>query len=229
MSAVLTSLLGVALGMRHALEPDHLAAVSTLATQQKTPRAAMALGALWGVGHSLSLLIVGGSLVLLETQMPPRVSLAFELAVALMIVGLGMRALGKAWTEGLKGTRFVHSHHAGRHVHAAPAEHIHVSRLTLATRPLLIGIVHGLAGSGALTAMVISHLNSGAERLGYIVLFGGGSVVGMALLTGVVGLSLSKFVKAPNVSASLLAVAGVISLLVGAAWGLEAIDKLLIS
>ena len=226
-SALLTGLLGVALGMRHALEPDHLAAVSTLAAEQKSTRASMTLGALWGFGHSFSLLLVGGSLALLEQQMPSRVANGFELMVAVVIVLLGVRALHKAWSEGRQGLMAAHSHSSLTHVHAAPVEHIHVSRFTLATRPLLIGILHGLAGSGALTAMVISHLNSGAARLGYIALFGVGSMVGMALLTGLVGASLSKFVKAPRVAAALLGIAGLASLVIGVAWGIEATSHLL--
>ena len=85
LSSLVTTLLGLSIGMRHALEPDHLAAISTLAAERKNARAGLWLGALWGAGHSLSLLVVGGTLALLEAKMPEAVALGFELLVAVMI------------------------------------------------------------------------------------------------------------------------------------------------
>ncbi len=226
-SALVTALLGVALGMRHALEPDHLAAVSTLTAEQKSSRGALTLGALWGLGHSLALFLVGGTLALLERQMPERVATGLELVVALVIVGLGVRALMTAVAEGRRGAVHPHSHEFMTHTHAAPPAHVHVSRFTLATRPLLIGILHGLAGSGAMTALVLSHLESGAQRLGYIALFGIGSVVGMAMLTGLVGASLARWGRAPRASAAVLACAGLMSLVIGVQWGSAALSQLM--
>ena len=146
------SALGSLLGMRHALEPDHLTAVSTLMTssagERSRFRAAM-LGASWGVGHTLSLMIVGAALVLLRAEMPPRVADLFELFVAVMLVGLGVRAIAMAVRQGPIGP--THTHHHGHvvHRHAGVTPHVHVGRWTLARRPLLVGAVHGLAGSGA--------------------------------------------------------------------------------
>ena len=157
-SSLLTGLLGVALGMRHAVEPDHLAAVSTLATEQKNARAGLALGALWGLGHTLSLLVVGGGLALLEAQMPPWVAALFELLVAVMIVVLGVRAVRRSFIEGRAGRTSTHTHGDVEHTHAAPVEHVHLRSWTFATRPLLVGLLHGLAGSGAITALVLAAL-----------------------------------------------------------------------
>ncbi|MBI4934264.1 MAG: hypothetical protein HY828_10325 [Actinobacteria bacterium] len=221
-SGLLTAVLGVVLGMRHALEPDHLAAVSSLAAEQRSARAGLTLGAAWGLGHTLSLLAVGGTLALLETQLPPRLASGVELLVAVMVVGLGLRALGRAAREGRRGAPSTHAHGGVVHTHPAPDEHLHLRGWTLATRPLLVGVVHGLAGSGAVTALVLAELPSAAARLGYIGLFGLGSVAGMALLTGLFGVPLVRVARAPRAAAALLGVAGVVSVVVGAAWGVEA-------
>ncbi len=228
MTALLPSLVGLALGMRHALEPDHLAAVSTLASAEHGGmRAGLRLGVFWGLGHSLSLLAVGGTLALLGAQMPAQLGVFFELAVAAMIVTLGLRAMMKALKEGRAGNEHMHVHGALTHTHTAPSEHLHLSRWTLATRPLLIGLMHGLAGSGALTALVLAELPTAAERLSYIVLFGSGSVVGMSLLTGLAGVPMMKIARTPRLAAALLMVIGVFSTGVGAWWGWTALQPLL--
>lgn len=226
-SALLTGLLGIALGMRHALEPDHLAAVSTLAAEQKSARAGLVLGALWGAGHSAALLLVGGSLALVELKMPAALVNGFEVLVAAMIIALGARALVKAVREGRQGQLATHRHGALQHTHLAPGDHLHVSRWTLATRPLLIGVVHGLAGSGALTALVIADLPSGAARLSYIALFAAGSMLGMALLTGAAGFPLMRLARTPRLATALLGVTGLVSVGMGSWWGVESCARLL--
>lgn len=220
-------IIGLALGMRHALEPDHLAALSTLATEQRgNARTSFGLGALWGLGHTLALLLVGGTLAVLGATMPSRIEHMLELVVSLMIIGLGIRAVIKAVREGRTGQIHPHSHGGEAHTHAAPVEHIHVSRSTLATRPLLIGVMHGLAGSGALTALVIAELPTMAARIGYIVLFGVGSVLGMALLTGIAGVQVGKLVRTPQLASALLFVTGIGSTCVGLWWGLSALSSI---
>ena len=227
MSALLPSLVGLLLGMRHALEPDHLAAVSTLASAEHGGvRAGLRLGVFWGLGHSLSLLLVGGSLAMLGAQMPPRLALGFELLVAIMIVGLGIRAVLRAIVEGRKGTPQVHAHGELTHTHPAPDQHLHLSRWTLATRPLLIGLMHGLAGSGALTAMVLAELPTTAARVSYIAIFGAGSVVGMSLLTGLAGVPMARVARNPRLAAALLLFTGLLSTGIGAWWGWTAIEQL---
>lgn len=226
-SALLPSLVGLTLGMRHALEPDHLAAVSTLASAEHGgARAGLRLGVFWGLGHSLSLLVVGGTLALLDAQMPTRVALGFELLVALMVITLGVRAILRAIAEGRTGAVHLHAHGELAHTHPAPPEHLHLSRWTLSTRPLLIGLMHGLAGSGALTALVLAELPTATARLSYIALFGAGSVVGMSLLTGLAGVPMMRVAKAPRLAAALLLVTGVVSTSVGAWWGWSALQQL---
>lgn len=219
-------MLGVLLGIRHAFEPDHLAAVSTLAAEERSVRGGLFLGALWGLGHSFALLLVGGSLAIIETQMPAHISDALELGVGMMIVGLGLRAIARAIREGRAGRVRAHRHGEVLHTHAADLPHVHVSRWTLATRPLLVGIVHGLAGSGALTALVLAELPSVGARLTYIALFGAGSVVGMALLSGLCGVPLARLQRAPKMMAACLLATGLLSVSAGAWWGLSAAERL---
>lgn len=214
--------------MRHALEPDHLAAVSALASEERGGlEASLRLGVFWGLGHTLALLLVGGSLAVLGAQMPARLGLAFELAVALMIITLGVRAMVRAVAEGRAGSEHTHAHGGLTHTHAAPSEHLHVRRWTLATRPLLIGLMHGLAGSGALTALVLAELPTTSARLSYIALFGAGSVVGMSLLTGLAGVPLMKLARSPRLAAGLLLFTGFVSAGTGAWWGWGAMQQLL--
>lgn len=227
-TSLIPSLVGLTLGMRHALEPDHLAAVSTLASEERGGLAAsLKLGVFWGLGHSLSLLFVGGTLAFLGTQMPEAMSLGFELLVAVMVTGLGLRAVLRALAEGRAGAEHTHAHGGLTHTHTAPAQHLHLSRWTLATRPLLIGLLHGLAGSGALTALVLAELPTAAARLTYIALFGAGSVVGMSLLTGLAGVPMMKLAREPKLAAGLLLVTGLLSTAIGAWWGLGAVQGLL--
>jgi hypothetical protein len=215
-------LLGAVLGMRHALEPDHLAAVSALAAEQRGRRAGLLLGASWGVGHALSLLAVAGSLALLERRVPEPVTAALELLVAVVITALGVRSLRKAWTLGRSGPAHLHAHGEVAHVHHGPEAHIHLSGSTLATRPLLVGLLHGLAGSGALTALVLARLEGATTRLAYVALFSLGSVAGMGLLTSLAGLSLERL-RHPRTEWALLLLAGLLAVGTGSWWGLQSV------
>jgi hypothetical protein len=192
---VTSSSLGSLLGMRHALEPDHLAAVSTFVAAQGDERSgfkAALLGACWGLGHTVALVAVGAALVVLRADMPAFASDLFELFVALMLVGLGVRAMYVAARQGSSGPTRVHHHGHRVHVHPGVPAHIHIGGWTLARRPLLVGAVHGLAGSGALTALVLATLPTTAARLTYMMLFGAGSTLGMAALSGLLGWPLAR-------------------------------------
>ena len=228
MFATLTGvLLGVLVGVRHAFEPDHLAAVSTLVTDARSAGRGALLGAIWGVGHTLALVIVGAALLAAGALVPPGLEAAFELAVALMLVGLGARAVVRAWRDGARGPLRAHDHGGDRHVHAAAAGgHVHLGRWTLAWRPLAVGLVHGLAGSGAVTALVFAELASDAARVAYIALFGAGSIAGMALASGLAGASLARLSLRDAHLRRLAIVTGVLSIVVGFAWGLPLIGAL---
>lgn len=210
-------LLGILLGMRHALEPDHLAAVSTLAVERRG-RGAW-LGALWGLGHTLALFCVGGALALFEAKMPSGLADLFEFAVALMLIGLGLRAIARARAQGERGPDHEHAHGHHHHHHPGPDGHVHLGRFTFAGRSLAVGLVHGLAGSGALTALVLADLPTTPARLVYIALFGIGSMVGMALLSGLAGWPLERFGKSPRAARMIATVTGALSTALGIFWG----------
>jgi len=219
--------LGLLLGMRHALEPDHLAAVSTLVTEEDDPRSGLFLGAWWGLGHTLALLAMGAVLALLRTNLSERLTAAFELAVSLMLLLLGVRALVRARAEMTRGEPQRHEHHGRLHVHPGQIAHVHLGRRAFAVRPLVVGVIHGLAGSGALTALVLAGFDSNAQRLAYTLVFGGGSVLGMALLSGLAGWPLARLLRTPRARGWTSAVAGTLSVVMGLLWGWPLVPKLL--
>lgn len=206
MLTLLGWLLGLVNGMRHALEPDHVAAISTLVAEQKSAARAARFAVLWGLGHAAVLLVVGGGLVLARQGMPPRVEQGFELCVAAMLVLLGGRAIRKAIALAREA---AHGHGPG-HAH----DHVHASR------PLLIGVVHGLAGSGAITALVLAKLPDPVVGLAFIALYGLGATLGMAMLAGFAGLPLARLAqRSARAVPVLLGVAGAASLVLGVGWG----------
>ncbi|HXD74346.1 MAG TPA: hypothetical protein VN628_11440 [Vicinamibacterales bacterium] len=221
------SALGSLLGMRHALEPDHLSAVSTLVTGERSSVRAAMLGASWGVGHTLSLVVVGAVLVLLRAEMPARVADLFELFVAIMLIALGIRAILIAVGQGRVGPAHTHHHGGIVHRHAGAKPHVHVGRWTLARRPLLVGAVHGLAGSGALTALVLATLTSNAARITYMALFGIGSTLGMALLSGLMGWPLARIGGNRQTLRALSLAVGCVSIALGIFWGYPLTSRLL--
>jgi len=227
---VTSSSLGSLLGMRHALEPDHLAAVSTLVAAQGDERSgykAALLGVCWGLGHTVSLLAVGAALVVLRAEMPAYASDLFELFVALMLVGLGLRAMYLAARQGPAGPSRVHHHGHRVHVHPGAPAHIHIGAWTLARRPLLIGAVHGLAGSGALTALVLATLPTTAARLTYMMVFGLGSTLGMAMLSGVLGWPLARLGAHRRVARAMSLAVGCVSTALGLFWGYPLVGRIL--
>ena len=218
--------LGSLLGMRHALEPDHLAAVSTLVTGERNSYKAAFLGVCWGLGHTFSLIVVGTVLVVLRAEMPERVADGFEFCVALMLIGLGLRAIYLAARQGPAGPAHVHHHGHTTHVHEGAPAHVHIGTWTLARRPLLVGTVHGLAGSGALTALVVATLPSTAARITYMVVFGLGSTLGMAALSGLLGWPLARAGSHRGLARALSLAVGCVSTTLGVFWGYPLLGRL---
>jgi hypothetical protein len=212
-------LLGLVVGLRHAFEPDHLTAVSTLVAESSDGRRGALLGAIWGIGHTLSLLAVGIVLVAVGAVVPDRVAAGFEIAVAVMLIGLGVRSIVRAVRAGTDGPRATHRHGDVVHTHTGGTAHVHVGGRALALRPLLVGLVHGLAGSGALTALVFAELPGTGARLGYIAVFGIGSVVGMAVASGIAGAALHRIARGDRARRGFGLATGVLSIAVGFVWG----------
>lgn len=199
---LLAMVFGLLQGVRHAMEPDHLAAVSTLMAEQRSTRGSVGYAALWGLGHALMLLAVGGALFLLRTRLPPALEDAFELGVAFMLIGLGLRGLNVA-----------------RHFTPTPGVHTHGQGSTSRLRPLVIGLVHGLAGSGALSAIVLAKASSPLAGLAFLAVYGAGAALGMALLAGVAGVPLARLVRSPRGMPLLLGVTGILCVGLGLGWG----------
>jgi len=214
---------GSLLGMRHALEPDHLAAVSTLVSRERSSMKAALLGVCWGIGHTFGLIVVGAVLVFLRAELPPRIADFFELLVAIMLIVLGSRAVLQAVRQ---GPAHLHTHAFAVHRHSGLPAHVHIGTWTLARRPLLIGAVHGLAGSGALTALVLTTLPSTAARLSYMALFGLGSTVGMAALSGLLGWPLARLGAHHAVARGVSLAVGAMSVVLGLFWGYPLLGRL---
>jgi len=150
--------------------------------------------------------------------LPESTAALFELLVAIMLVVLGVRSLVRAWR--VDGP--VHGHHHGdtSHTHAGPDPHVHVGRRMLALRPLVVGLVHGLAGSGAMTALVFAELPTSSARITYIALFGLGSVAGMAIASGLAGMSLHAVARTPTRRRAFGVATGALSITVGVIWAI---------
>src|ERR1043166_6739099 len=220
---ITSSGLGSLLGMRHALEPDHLTAVATILSEGHSTRRAAWLGVCWGLGHTLTLVLIAAAVMVLRIELPAMASEVFELGVALMLIGLGLRAILLAAKQGPNGPVHTHAHHGHVHSHQGAPAHVHIGTWTLARRPLLIGAFHGLAGSGALTALVLATLPSTAARLASIVLFGVGFALGMAMLSGLLGWPLARAGSRRGLARTISFVVGCVSMALGVFWGYFAV------
>lgn len=186
--------LGFIFGLKHAVEADHIAAVSTMVSGRRGLLGSTLVGGLWGVGHTISLLVAGVAVILLQVRIGERAALALEFCVALMLVALGADAMRKL---GRGGQIHFHTHRHGGRLHSHP--HIHDPEgesekgnwhhgLGLSPRPLFVGMVHGLAGSAALMLLVLSTIPSPTVGMLYVLVFGVGSVGGMMLMSLLVSL-----------------------------------------
>lgn len=222
-NAIVGCLLGVALGMRHAFEPDHLTAVTNLSLDARSPWRSALLGAAWGLGHTLALLGLCGALLLMQRQLGSGDAALLEGLVGIMLALLGGMTLRRALREGRAGPVLRHLHGQAPHAHPTTGEHLHLGPWTLARRPLIVGFAHGLAGSGALTALVIAAMPTLLGRLLYIAMFGAGSALGMALLSGALGVPLARLSARPHLYRGLSLGAGVFSVAFGIYWTLQVV------
>lgn len=236
--------IGFFLGMRHATDPDHVIAVSTIVSREHNVKRSAIIGAVWGVGHTITILAVGGSIILFRITLPPRVGLGMEMAVGLMLIILGLKNMGglfiwsaqrvvAAEAGATEESPRYHSHGDYVHVHHHPHQHAHPhdpqhnpvasmdrwfkrSNLYLMLRPLIIGIVHGMAGSAAIALLVLSTIKNVRWAVVYLAVFGIGTILGMMLITLTIGSTFAygqrRFAR---MGRHLGFAAGVISLLFG--------------
>lgn len=210
--------LGLVLGVQHATDPDHVVAVATIVSRTRRFGAGALIGALWGVGHTATVAVIGSVVIGFKLAITPTVGLSLELAVALMLMGLGAVRLLSALRESGDvapahlGEPHPHTHrpvfHSHAHVHGATVHrhpHVHPSPALLralqvvgaaqALRSVGVGVVHGLAGSATVALLALSTVGSVAGAVAYLVLFGVGTIVGMTGITAVLAL---PFVAAPS-------------------------------
>ena len=204
--------LGFFLGMRHATDPDHVIAVTTIVSRQRSIRQAALIGALWGLGHTITIVVVGSAIILFGLVIPPRVGLTMELSVGLMLILLGVLNLSgilRRITETVTpvhSSQHSHSHAHGDYFHGhfhdhGPGKHGHAETATplgwmdrmfgrlglyQVIRPLAVGIVHGLAGSAAVALLVLTTIRVSSWAVVYLLVFGVGTVAGMMLITAAI-------------------------------------------
>jgi hypothetical protein len=192
--------LGFVIGLHHALEADHIAAVSSLVCGKSGVRRIVRHGAIWGIGHTVTLLVVGGGAVLLKTTIDETFTSRVDLLVGLMLAGLGGAVLVRLWRDRVHvhahrhtdGTVHVHAHsHRGEQGEHGSGDHRHSHARSGWLRTLAVGLMHGLAGSSALVVLTAATLDTPALGLVFILLFGLGSIVGMAVLSMVIALPIS--------------------------------------
>ncbi len=235
--------LGFFLGMRHATDPDHVIAVTTIVSRQRSIGHAALIGALWGLGHTITILFVGSAIVLFGLVIPPRVGLTMEMSVGLMLILLGilnlsgiMRWITETVTPlqpGQHAHPHAHEDYVHSHVHGhGPEEHGHAENATPVgwmdrtfgrlgiyqiVRPLAVGIVHGLAGSAAVALLVLTTIRVPSWAVLYLLVFGIGTVAGMMLITAAIAI---PFTFSENRFARLNRGMGLVSGLVSLAFGL---------
>jgi High-affinity nickel-transport protein len=200
---------GFFLGMRHATDPDHVIAVTTIVSRQRNLLKAALTGIFWGIGHTLTIFVVGTAIILFDVVIPARIGLSMELSVGLMLIVLGVVNIvsfartTRAITSTAQASNSVHSHpHVhGDYVHNAhghgPEAHSHSHQTPLSwldrmfgkiglyqqLRPLVVGIVHGLAGSAAVALLILTTIRNPHWAIVYLLVFGAGTVGGMMLIT----------------------------------------------
>lgn len=211
MTALSILALGFFLGMRHATDSDHVVAVTTIVSRQRDIRSAALTGVFWGIGHSITLLVVGGAIILFGLVIPERLGMGLEFCVALMLIALGwfnLRVFKRSVRVVASTEDHVHEHvhqhgdfiHSHPHGHE-PEKHGHsekevpVARLDRQfgrshfyrmLRPVIVGIVHGLAGSAAIALLVLPIIRDPLWAMMYLSIFGGGTIAGMMLITAAI-------------------------------------------
>ena len=217
--------LGILLGSKHSLDPDHVVAVSTIVSEYKNPLRSFWVGISWGLGHTTTLLIIGIVIIALRLTIPERMALLFEFAVGVMLVGLGIQVIYSFRKK--KVHQHAHGHeeeaHHHFHSHSKSPEHVPehhnthgIGKPFLRRKSYVIGLVHGLAGSAALMLLVLASIESPIAGLAYILLFGLGSVLSMGIMTVIIGLPFVMSAgRLPNLNRTIQFAVGSLSILFG--------------
>jgi ABC-type nickel/cobalt efflux system permease component RcnA len=189
--------LGFLLGMHHALEADHIAAVSSIAARRSGVREIVKHGLTWGLGHTVTLFLFAGAALLLGQMISEHLAERLEFAVGVMLVILGGYVLWQLWRDRVHFHSHVHNGIAHFHAHShrgetGPHEHSrHEHEHGFRWRTLVVGLIHGMAGSAALLVIAVSQVSNPVYGLLYLVLFGVGSMIGMGMLSAVIAVPLA--------------------------------------
>jgi cytochrome c biogenesis protein CcdA len=215
--------LGFLLGMQHALEADHIAAVSSIAARRSRISDIVKHGLTWGLGHTLTLFVFAGVAILLGQAIPESVAKPIEGAVGIMLIGLGAHVLWRLWRDRVHFHRHGHADgtvHFHAHSHAGDTlphvRTLHAHEHGFRWRTLLVGLMHGMAGSAALLVLAVTQASSPAAGLGYVALFGIGSMIGMGALSAVIAVPIAasaRFLTAAN--RGLQGAVGVVTVAIG--------------
>ena len=212
--------IGFLLGLKHSFDADHLLAVSTIVSERKSFWSSSFIGMLWGLGHTASLLIVGLAVIVFHLQIPEPLGRWMEVFVALMLTGLGVHVLWKIH----KGATFhlhIHSHHDRVHVHphfhessavhSHNKEHLHHHSVKIGKKPIIVGMMHGLAGSAGLMLMILATISSQTLAMLYIGIFGAGSIGGMMLMSMVIAVPFALTARYQRLHMIVRTTAGILS------------------
>lgn len=204
--------IGFIIGLQHAFEPDHVVAVSALISKNKSIRKSAILGSLWGLGHTTTLFIVGALIMLLKITIPETIALSLEFIVGIVIAALGINLLYELITK----KKHIHSHehdgvsHSHMHTHA----HTTLSGHDHKHKTFAVGLIHGMAGSAGLMLLVLTTISSFWLGLLYILIFGIGSMFGMAIVSGIISLPL-VYPKSKTINKTFQYAIGIISIAFG--------------
>ncbi|ASS74857.1 urease accessory protein UreH [Tumebacillus algifaecis] len=208
---------GFLLGMKHAIEPDHVIAVSTIASQSKKLWRASLAGVFWGIGHTATLFVVGLLLMLVKNEIPETLAMSLEFCVGIMLVYLGLNALFKFGKKKVHAHTHVHGDEEHNHFHAHQhmATHDHQHPRISYLKSVVIGFIHGLAGSAAMMLLTLETVDSIWQAMSFILVFGLGTVLSMLLFTSVISIPFIASQSKPRFHTLLIRVTGGVSTVFG--------------
>lgn len=202
---------GFFLGVQHSLDADHVAAVSTIVSKNKSLKKSALVGAVWGLGHTSILLLVGLVVMILKLSIPEALSQVLEFVVGIMLLYLGLALLKNVVVEGLHVHRHTHGEleHTHLHSHKMRTSHEHLHK------PFLIGVVHGLAGSAGIMLLIIATMTSMVQGLLFTLTFGTGSVLGMVVCGAIIGLPFRFTQKFSRLNRVFMILVALITIVIG--------------
>ena len=203
--------LGFILGLKHTFDPDHIIAISAIVSQTKNIKKSLLQGVLWGIGHTITLLLVGSLILFFKIAIPQKLTLAFELLVGAVLIILGVNVLQKLVKDRMHLHKHIHDKiiHSHFHSHKESTAHTHVHK------SFMVGMLHGLAGSAALMLIVLASIDSIPQGLFFIAAFGIGLTVGMLIVSGIIGLPFILTIRFDSFNFGLKIITGIVSISLG--------------